>query len=164
VTVGHCRPRTAHDIKMSAADGIGELIGATSILRSELTSHEATCRKALSEVRVDHEITGVLTEIHAGTWRSAISDVFRGFEAARHRLRLLEVAMEVEDGRSIGEVAKSWVYPASSPRGGCRRAPASRSECRVRFPRPGCHRRGPFRQLGFGSVVGEIARPEVAEG
>jgi hypothetical protein len=96
------------DLKLSAADGIEELIGATAILRSELNVHEAICRKVLSEVRVDHEITGVLPEIHADTWRSAVTDAIRGFEAARHRVRLLLVAIEVEEGRSIGEVAKSW--------------------------------------------------------
>ena len=100
--------QTTHALRLSAADGIEELIGATSILRSELNAHEAICRKVLSEVRVDHEITGVLPEVRADTWRSAITDAIRGFEAARHRVRLLLVAIEVEEGRSIGEVAKSW--------------------------------------------------------
>jgi hypothetical protein len=98
---------TAH-LRGSAADGIEELIGATSVLRSELNAHEVTCRKVLDEVRVDHEITGVLPEVHADTWRSAVTDAIRGFEAARHRVRVLLVAIEVEEGRSIGEVARSW--------------------------------------------------------
>lgn len=100
--------QTAHELKLSTADGIEELIGATSILRSELNGHEAICRKLLSEVRVDHDITGVLPEIHADTWRSAVTDAIRGFEASRHRVRLLLVAIEVDEGRTIGEVARSW--------------------------------------------------------
>lgn len=99
---------TVSTLKELAANGIEELIGVTSVLRSELDVHEATCRTLLDEVRVDHEITGVLPEIHADTWRSAMTDAIRGFEAARHRVRLLLVAIEVEEGRSIGEVAKSW--------------------------------------------------------
>lgn len=99
---------TANTLKELAANGIEELIGVTSILRSELNVHEAICRTLLDEVRVDHEITGVLPEIHADTWRSAVTDAIRGFEAARHRVRLLLVAIEVAEGRSIGEVAKSW--------------------------------------------------------
>jgi len=98
---------TAH-LRRTAADGIEELIGATSVLRSELNAHEATCRKVLDEVRVDHEITGVLPQVRADTWRSAVTDALRGFEAARHRVRLLLVAIEVEEGRTIGEVARSW--------------------------------------------------------
>ncbi len=78
------------------------------MLRSELNVHEVMCRRVLDEVRVDHEITGVLPEVQADSWRSAVTDAIRGFEAARHRVRLLLVAMEVEEGRSIGEVARSW--------------------------------------------------------
>lgn len=102
-TASSCRP-----LKQSTAEALEELIGVTSVLRSELNAHEVICRKLLSEVRVDHEITRVLPEIHAETWRSAVSDAIRGFEAARHRVRLLLVAIEVEEGGSIGEVAKSW--------------------------------------------------------
>jgi len=98
----------AAGLRRAAADSIEELIGATSVLRSVLNAHEATCRKVLDEVRVDHEVTGVLPQVHADTWRSAVTDAIRGFEAARHRARLLLVANEVEEGRSIGEVARSW--------------------------------------------------------
>ena len=71
------------------ADGIEELIGATSVLRSELDAHEATCRKVLDEVRVDHEITGVLPEVQADTWRSAVTEATASFEASCHWVRLL---------------------------------------------------------------------------
>ncbi len=98
---------TAH-LRRAAADGIEELIGATSVLRSELNTHEDTCRRVLDEVRVDHEITGVLPEVQADSWRAAVTDAIRGFEAARHRVRLLLVAIEIEEGRTIGEVARSW--------------------------------------------------------
>jgi len=98
---------TAH-LRRAAADGIEELIGATSVLRSELNVHEDTCRKVVDEVRVDHEITGVLPEVRADSWRAAVTDAIRGFEAARHRVRLLLVAIEIEEGRSIGDVARSW--------------------------------------------------------
>jgi hypothetical protein len=108
VTVDQGPVPAVHDLKRSAADGIEELINATLILRSGLSTHETICRTLLSEVRVDHEITGVLPEIHADTWRSDVTDAIRGFEAARHRVRLLLVAIEVEEGRSIAEVAKSW--------------------------------------------------------
>ena len=100
--------RPIHDLKVSAAEGIEQLIGATSVLRSELNSHEAIFNRLLDEVRVDRKITGVLPAIHADTWRSAVTDAIRGFEAARHRVRLLLVAIEVQEGLSIGEVAKSW--------------------------------------------------------
>jgi hypothetical protein len=101
-------PESTVHLRRSAADSIEELIGATSVLRTELNAHEATCRKVLDEVRVDHAITGVLPQVQADTWRSAVTDAIRGFEAARHRVRLLLVAIEVEEGRSIGEVARSW--------------------------------------------------------
>jgi len=99
---------TGHELKVSAADGIEELIGATAILRSEMTGYEVICRRLLDEVRVDHDLIGVLQDIHADSWRSDVTDAIRGFEAARHRVRLLLVAIEVEEGLSIGEVAKSW--------------------------------------------------------
>jgi len=105
---GTTMPATTALLRRAAAGSIEELIGATSVLRSELNAHEATCRKVLDEVRVDHAITGVLPAVRADTWRSAVTDAIRGFEAARHRARLLLVAIEVEEGRSIGEVARSW--------------------------------------------------------
>jgi hypothetical protein len=108
VTINEVPAPPVHELKLSTADGIEELIGATAVLRSELNSHEAICRRLLSEVRVDHDMTGVLPAIHADSWRSAITDAIRGFEAARHRVRLLLVAIEIEEGLSIGEVAKSW--------------------------------------------------------
>lgn len=108
VTVDQGPLPVARDLKRSTADGIEELLSATSILRSELGSHEEICRTLLSEVRDDHEMSGVLPAIHADTWRSAITDAIRDFEAARHRVRLLLVAIEIEEGRSIGEVARSW--------------------------------------------------------
>jgi hypothetical protein len=99
--------RSIRSLKQSTAHAIGELIGVTSMLRSELIDHEVICRKLLGDVPVDHEIAGVLQEIHAETWRSAVTDAIRGFEAARHRVRLLLVAIEVEEGGSIGKVARS---------------------------------------------------------
>ncbi len=105
---GSAMPESTAHLRRSAAESIEELIGATSVLRTELNAHEATCRKVLDEVRVDHEITGVLPQVQADTWRSAVTDAIRHFEAARHRARLLLVAIEVEEGRSIGEVARSW--------------------------------------------------------
>jgi hypothetical protein len=108
VTIDQEPTSSVHDLKTSAVAGIEELISVTAILRSELTTHEAICHRLLDEVRIDHELTGVLPAIRADTWRSAVTDAIRGFEAARHRVRLLLVAIEVKEGLSIGEVAKSW--------------------------------------------------------
>jgi hypothetical protein len=105
---GMAPPESTARLRRAAADGLEGLIGATSVLRTELDAHEATCRKVLDEVRVDQAITGVLPRVQADTWRSAVTDAIRGFEAARHRVRLLLVAIEVEEGRSIGDVARSW--------------------------------------------------------
>ena len=95
-------------LKQSTATALESLIGVTSMLRSELNAHEVICRKLLSEVRIGHRVTGMLPEIHADTWRSTVTDAIRDFEAARHRVRLLLVAIEVEEGESIGGVAKGW--------------------------------------------------------
>jgi len=108
VTVDQGPARVEHDLEQSAADGIEELIGATSVLRSELTTHEAICRKVLDGMRVEREISGVLPDVRADAWRAAITDALRRFEAARHRVLLVLVAIQVQEGRSIGEVAKAW--------------------------------------------------------
>ena len=62
----------------------------------------------LDEVRVDHEMTGVLPEVRADSVAGGCHRRHPRFEAARHRVRLLLVAIEVDEGRSIGEVARSW--------------------------------------------------------
>ena len=108
MTVGQGPARIEHDLEQSATDGIEELIGATSVLRSELNAHEAICRKVLDEMRVDREITGTLLHVRADAWRAAVTNALRRFEAARHRVLLVLVAIQVQEGRSIGEVAKDW--------------------------------------------------------
>jgi len=108
VTVDQEQTRIEHDLEQSAADGIEELIGATSVLRSELNTHETICRKVLDEMRVNRKITGVLPDVRADAWRAAITNALRRFEAARHRVLLVLVAIQVQEGRSIGEVAKAW--------------------------------------------------------
>ena len=100
--------RSSRPLKQSTATALEGLMGVTSVLRSELSAHEVICRKLLAEVRIGHQVTGVLTEIHADTWRSTVTDAIRDFEAARHRVRLLLVAIEMEEGESIGKVAKGW--------------------------------------------------------
>jgi len=105
--VAHTSESTAL-LRREAADGIEELIGATSVLRAELDAHEVTCHHVLDEVRIDQSITGVLPRVGAVAWRAGVTDAIRGFEAARHRVRLLLVAIEVDEGRSIGEIARSW--------------------------------------------------------
>ena len=50
---GSAMPESTAHLRRSAAESIEELIGATSVLRTELNAHEATCRKVLDEVRVD---------------------------------------------------------------------------------------------------------------
>ena len=59
---------------------------------------------------------------------AAITDALRGFEAARHRVLLVLVAIQVLDGRSIGEVARAWSVSRELASRWSRRAPACGNE------------------------------------
>lgn len=92
----------------AAASGLEGLIESTVALRRELVTHEAVCRRVLSDVQDGHTMGSVLPAVQADTWRSALTDAMKGFEMTRHHARLVLVAMSVDEGCSIADIARTW--------------------------------------------------------
>ena len=88
--------------------GLEELLESTGELRRQLATHESTCRRVLAEVQGQVPIGCLLPAVGADTWRAAMTDAIKGFETSRHRARLALVAMSLDDGMSIAEIARSW--------------------------------------------------------
>ena len=95
-------------LRASAEAGIGDLIESTVMLQRQLVAHEAVCRRILADVREDMPVASLLPDVQADNWRSAVTAAIQGFEITRHRLRLVLVAMSVDEGMSIAEVARNW--------------------------------------------------------
>jgi hypothetical protein len=103
------RPVVAPDpVRTAAADSIVALIDATNALRSHLDTQEALCRAALVDILDDVPVSCVLPGVRADTWRPTLTEAIKGFEVVRHRSRLLLVAMAIDEGMSIAEVARAW--------------------------------------------------------
>ncbi len=91
-----------------ASSGIEELISSTVLLRRQLVAHEAVCRRVVSGVEEGVPVACLLEDIRADSWRSVLTEAIKGFEVARHRVRLLMVAIAVDEGMSITDMARSW--------------------------------------------------------
>jgi hypothetical protein len=108
VTIDERMMLEADPLPVAAANGLEGLIESTVTLRRELESHEAVCRRVLSDVEGGLPMGCVLPAVQADTWRSALTDAIKGFEMTRHHARLALVAMSLEEGCTIAEVARTW--------------------------------------------------------
>ena len=101
-------PLTHAPLPELASAGLEGLIDSTVTLRRELVTHEAVCRRVLSDVQRGLPMGCVLPSVQADTWRSALTEAIKGFEMTRHHARLVLVAMSLEEGCTIAEVARTW--------------------------------------------------------
>ena len=91
-----------------AEAGLEELIDSTAALRRQLDAHDVMCRQVLDDLR-DHVPMGcALPAARADAGRSALTDAIKQFEAIRHRSRLALVAISLEEGSTIAEIARTW--------------------------------------------------------
>jgi|GEM_PF-1229533 len=108
VTIGGRPSLTRDPLPDLAAAGLEGLIDSTVALRRELVTHEAVCRRVLSDVQGGIPMGCVLPAVQADNWRSAMTDAIKRFEMTRHHARLVLVAMSLDEGCSIAEVARTW--------------------------------------------------------
>ncbi len=127
MTIDERMPLTGIPLRSSASSGLEELIEVTAALRRQLAVHESLCRRVLADVDGQVPVGRALTEVRADSWRSTVTTAIQEFEVTRHRARLALVAMSLQDGMSIAEIARAW---------GVSRQLASRwvQECRLLHP------------------------------
>jgi hypothetical protein len=85
-----------------------DLISTTVFLRRQLVAHEEVCRRVVAGIEQGDPVACLLEDVRADSWRSMLTEAVKGFEVARHRVRLVLVAMAIEEGMSITDVARSW--------------------------------------------------------
>lgn len=108
VTIDERPPLTRDPLQDLATASLEGLIDSTVALRSELLTHEAVCRRVLADVEDGNSIGYVLPAVDADRWRSALTDAIKAFEITRHHSRLVLVAMSLDEGCSIAEIARTW--------------------------------------------------------
>ena len=108
VTIDERSPISGDPLADLASAGLEGLIDSTVELRRQLVIHEAVCRRVLSDVRSGLPMGCVLPAVQADNWRSDLTDAMKGFEVTRHHARLVLVAMSLEEGCSIAEIARTW--------------------------------------------------------
>jgi len=92
----------------AAVAGLEVLIESTVALRRQLDAHEAVCRRVLADVHDQVPMGCALPAARADTWRSGLTDAIKCFEGTRHRARLALVAMSIDEGSTIAEIARTW--------------------------------------------------------
>jgi len=91
-----------------ASSGVEELISTSRLLRQQLGVHEDVCRKVIAGLDQGAPMAYLLDDVEAASWRGVVTEAVKGFEVARHRVRLILVAIAVDEGMSITDVAKRW--------------------------------------------------------
>lgn len=108
MTIDERAPLTRAPLPDLASAGLEGLIDSTVALRRQLVTHEEVCRRVLSDVQSGLPMGCVLPSVQADNWRSALTEAIKGFEMTRHHARLVLVAMSLEEGCTIAEVARTW--------------------------------------------------------
>ena len=84
------------------------LIDAVSGLRAALHANEEVYRKTLRLLKSGADMGKALTEADVAQARSTLADALSTFEADRHRTRSLIIAVQVEEGMNIKQIAQVW--------------------------------------------------------
>ena len=84
------------------------LVAATERLRSDLAHHSTLTQEIAQTVATGAPIVDALLAGQSSSWRPALSDSIRNFEKIRHRTRLRLIAVALEDGMTLLDVAREW--------------------------------------------------------
>lgn len=95
-------------LQKNAYASLEQLIEAMAAGRDELRRSEQSLRKSLTRARRTGGLVPVLLETELAESRASFDERMEAITSIRHRSRSLVFALAVEEGMSIGEVARTW--------------------------------------------------------
>ena len=97
-------------LEKTAARDTRTLLESARALRSHLRTVEAVYRRTLKSVENGNGASLTLNAEEAGRARQELTEALRDFEQCRHNARLSLIAAELDEGRSIGEIGRTWGF------------------------------------------------------
>jgi hypothetical protein len=97
-------------LEKAAALDTRMLLDSARELRSCLRTVEAVYRRTLNSLESGNGASLTLKAAEAGRARQELTEALRYFEQCRHHARLSLIAAELEEGRSIGEIGRTWGF------------------------------------------------------
>jgi len=91
-------------------EGIRQLIDAIDVVRQTMRSNQLMLKRALKELEKGSDIASTLRSTRAADVREAANVALQALEAARHHSRLTVFAAGLEEGMTIGELARAWGF------------------------------------------------------
>jgi hypothetical protein len=98
------------DLYKAAARDTRVLLETAQALRTHLRTVEAVYRRTLKNLESGKGASLTLKTEEAGEARRALTEALDEFERCRHQARLSLIAAELEEGRSIGDIGRTWGF------------------------------------------------------
>ena len=97
-------------LRSTALDEIDELLESAKRLHADLRLKETAYRQTARRLAKGAPLEEVMEASGARSARQELTDTLAEFERHRHRTRLALTAAALEEGMSIGEIARAWGF------------------------------------------------------
>jgi alkylation response protein AidB-like acyl-CoA dehydrogenase len=84
------------------------MMEAAAKLRDDIQSHGEINREVVRALGQVGALAPALERVQAGRWRLTLTDSLARYELLRHRARLSLIAVGVEEGMTVADVAEKW--------------------------------------------------------
>jgi hypothetical protein len=84
------------------------MMEAAAKLRDDLERHVEINREVVQALEQVGALGAALERIQAGEWRTRLTDSLARYELLRHRARLSLIAVGMEEGMTVADVAEQW--------------------------------------------------------
>jgi hypothetical protein len=97
-------------LRTSALEEIEELLESAKRLRADLRVKETAYRRTARLLEKGEQIDAVLEASGARSGRQELTDSMDDFERHRHRTRSALTAVALDEGMTIGQIARQWGF------------------------------------------------------
>lgn len=102
--------RDSPDLRKGARRETELLLESAQRLRATLEETEETYRQVLRRLDEGGGATETVLALGADAARSQLTDAVKDFEHRRHRARVAMIAVQLQEGESIGAIGRSWGF------------------------------------------------------
>jgi hypothetical protein len=102
---GEPEPGSAREV---ARKDMELMIEAATKLRDDLDGHVSINQEILDGLGRVGELGTALERVKAAQWRLSLTDSLSRYELIRHRARLSLIAVGIEEGMTVSDVAEHW--------------------------------------------------------
>ena len=97
-------------VEGDAVQSVEDLIAALAEARAAMLAAEKAMRRGLAEARKGTDVTLALAETRPSETRDVINEAMKKVEHCRHEARRRVFALALEQGMTIGALARAWGF------------------------------------------------------